>query len=104
MKPESEDSSLSSSSSSYSESSDEVSSKGKTKELPPPPPHKKKHRSRSPPHSRVNIQSLDPDPILRNKGMINEADLSLQAEMINADIDHGRGAICTPGPKDPHCV
>ena len=32
--------------------------------------------------------------------MIDEADPSLQAEMISADVDHSRGAIHTPGPKD----
>ena len=34
--------------------------------------------------------------------MRNEADLSLQVEMINADVNHSQGAIHTPGPKDPH--
>ena len=52
----------------------------------------------------VNVQSLIPDPILQNEGTIDEADLSLQAEMINTDVDHGQGAIHTPGPKDPHCM
>ena len=98
-KQESEDSSSSSSSSSSSESSEEekVASKGKMKELPPPPPLKKKHRSRSPPHSRGNSQSLDLDPILQSGRMIDEADLSLQAGMTNADIDHGQGANHTSG-------
>ena len=52
----------------------------------------------------VNIQSLDPDPILRNEGMIDKVNLSLQAEMINTNVNHGQGAIHTPGPKDLHCV
>ena len=92
-KPESEDSSSFSSLSSYSESSDEekVSLKEKMKELPPSPPL----------IQGVNIQSLDPDPILQNEGIIDKANPSLQAKMINADIDHGGGAIHTPGPKDP---
>ena len=36
--------------------------------------------------------------------MIDEANLSLQAEMINADINHSQGAIHTPGPKDPRHI
>ena len=104
-KPESEDSSSVTSSSSYNESSDEeVSLKGKVKELPSPPPLKKNTGLDHHPIQGVNIQSLDPDPILQNKGMINIADLSFQAEMINADIDHSHGAIHTPGPKDPRHI
>ena len=34
--------------------------------------------------------------------MIDKVDLNLQEEMINANIDHDQGAVCTPGPKDPH--
>ena len=36
--------------------------------------------------------------------MINEVDLNLQEEMIDASIDHNQGALCSPGPKDPHHV
>ena len=69
------------------------------KELPPPPPLKKKHRSQSP-----NIRSLDLDLVLRSRRMINKVDLSPQAGMTNADINHGQGANHAQGPKDPHRV
>ena len=36
--------------------------------------------------------------------MIDETDLSFQAGMTNADIDHGQGANHIPGPKDLHRV
>ena len=36
--------------------------------------------------------------------MINKADLGLQAEMIDADITGGRGAVHTPGLKGPHPI
>ena len=36
--------------------------------------------------------------------MIDEADLSLQAEMIDTDIASSQGAVHTPGLKDPHPI
>ena len=107
MKPESEDSSSSlSSSSSDSESLDEkkIPSKGKMKELPPPPPSRRETDLNLHPIPGVNIQSLNLDPILRSERMIDKVDLNLQEEMIDADIDHDQGAVCTPGPRDPHHI
>ena len=36
--------------------------------------------------------------------MTNEADLSLQAEMIDTDIAGGWEEVHTPGLKDPHPI
>ena len=36
--------------------------------------------------------------------MIDEADLSLQAEMIDTNIAGSQGAVQTPGLKDPHPI
>ena len=36
--------------------------------------------------------------------MINKADLSLQAEMIETDIAGSRGVVHTQGLKDPHPI
>ena len=36
--------------------------------------------------------------------MINKADLSLQAEMIDTDVTSGKGAVHTPGLKGPHPI
>ena len=74
------------------------------KELPPPPPLKKRDRPQSLPHSRVNAESLNLDLTPRNKRMIDEVNLNLQEEMIDANIDHDQGAPCTPSPKDPHHI
>ena len=68
---------------------------------------------------RVNIQSLDQDPVLQSERMIDEVNLNLQEEMTDADIDHDQGAVpswrfrltssiilsrSTPGLRDPHHV
>ena len=36
--------------------------------------------------------------------MIDEVNLNLQEEMIDANINHDQGAVGTPGPKDPHHI
>ena len=36
--------------------------------------------------------------------MINEVDLNLQEEIIDASINRDQGTVHTPGPKDPHHV
>ena len=36
--------------------------------------------------------------------MINEANLNLQAEMIDTDVAGGQGAVHTPGLKDPQSI
>ena len=56
------------------------------------------------PTQGVNVQNLDPDLVLWNKGMINETDQGLKAETIDADVASGREAVYTPGLKDPHPI
>ena len=36
--------------------------------------------------------------------MIEEVDLNLQEEMVDAYIDHDQGAVHTPGLGDPHHI
>ena len=36
--------------------------------------------------------------------MIDEVDLNLQEEIIDADINHDGGAVLTPGLRDPHHI
>ena len=78
--------------------------KGKDEGTPPSPPLEKKQRSYLHPFPGVNIQSFDLDPILQSKRVINEVNLNLQEELIDADINHNQGAVCTPGLRGPHHI
>ena len=40
----------------------------------------------------------------RSESMIDEVDLNLQEEMMDANIDHNQGAVCTSGLRDPHHI
>ena len=74
------------------------------KQLPPLSSLKKNTDLNLHPIQGANVRSLYLDPILQSRRMIDKADLSLQAGMTNADIDHGQGANHTQGPKDLHCI